>query len=110
MLPPIIKKPPHTSLPDVNLKPEWYAEIYLQYPLEEHYVPIHFGDFFRAKSQLSIILNHITTRLCDSENMSGDTLSRLVRDISGELEEWSRFVPPSLSAINIVYPAQMKLQ
>lgn len=106
---PSIVKPPAESLPD---DPQWYGEIYLQYPLSETLIPMHLGTSFKAKCLLRSIKNDIAQRAFSDDVAKGDTwLAYAEADLfCSTLTAWFEALPEQLHSSRVVFPKDIGIQ
>lgn len=62
MKPPLIARPSY-SLPDPNLDPEWYGEVWVRYSQNCTRTPILFGHNFKETVRIRLIQADISTEL-----------------------------------------------
>ena len=107
---PILETAPDYPLPNPAADAAWYGELILLYPPNQQSCQLHFGHFFKAKSELAVILSYITAKLWGNHAVSDSGLVGFVDDVSNKLEEWSKTLPAPLLPAAIVFPTQLKLQ
>lgn len=110
MIPPLIKSPPNTSLPDADEHREWYPELWLQYPDGRTPCPTKFSHLFVAKSRLIDILNRIAFNFFKKkgEYLSPEPMT-IVNSVA-DLQKWYSDLPRCLGPTEVVFPSQLKLQ
>ncbi|KAL2684517.1 hypothetical protein Neosp_005595 [[Neocosmospora] mangrovei] len=108
---PLLARPPMTAMPDPSNDPEWYGEIWLKYPSTEVLVPLRYRYVFKAKNDLSIILNGAIVKAFGTDDKD-DLVQRgakQVEDILRDLKAWHNTLPDLLAPSNVVFPAQLKI-
>jgi hypothetical protein len=110
MIPPLIKDPPETSLPNPDQNRDWYGELWLQYPDGHALCPTNFSSFFIAKCRLLVILNRITFKFFKGEAKHAHPSSTTIVKFITELRKWYSSLPHSLGPTEVVFPSQLKLQ
>lgn len=110
MTPPTVTEPPQTKLSDVKTYPSCYGDFTLLYPPGQRCLPMNFGHLFKAKSELAEILNQISLTLLNNQGISPEQTFDRVHGTSVKLETWYKSLPTCLSPLEIVLPAQIKLQ
>jgi hypothetical protein len=111
MIPPLIKDIPKTPLPDPNEDPGWYGEFSVRYPLSQTICSIDYGRVFKARNEVSIIINRLACHLFDEDVhvVSGCSPKRFA-DFAMELMTWYSSLPVQLTPARVVFPSQLKLQ
>ncbi|KAI4948592.1 hypothetical protein J4E91_006018 [Alternaria rosae] len=71
--PPCLLDIPADPLPDVDDNPEWYTQILLRYPPDEHSYSIEFGHGMKALCELRVIQNEIGV-MCFSRSKGSRTM------------------------------------
>jgi len=104
---PSIILPPETALPDPQHDPDWYGEIMVKYPLNNHRFAMNYAQLFVAKCRLAIIINGITQQIFGPKTPAIN--STMLRDLISQLNSWFITLPACLKPENIVFPAQMNL-
>ncbi|KAK4225056.1 hypothetical protein QBC38DRAFT_511316 [Podospora fimiseda] len=109
--PPLQDTPPEAPLPDTAHEPAWYGEVWLKYALEPSLYPYNFAQFFKAKSELRVILNDIGRICYGLTRLTPLYLPPLekVAVLYERLKDWYGRLPESLLARKIVFSAQLKL-
>ncbi|KAG7423301.1 Nitrogen assimilation transcription factor nirA [Fusarium oxysporum f. sp. raphani] len=108
---PLLRTPPHSPLPDPDLDPDWYSEIWLKYPSTSVLVPMQYRYTFKARVEFSLILNAAMLQASTNESDNQVVQSgagRMIETIE-KLEAWYRTLPDPLLPSNIVFPSQLKL-
>ncbi|KAF5026003.1 hypothetical protein F66182_1905 [Fusarium sp. NRRL 66182] len=111
MTTPLLKTPPRNPLPDPDRDPDWYGEIWLKYPSSSVLVPLRYGITFKAKMELSIVLNEAMLEISDYKdgNDSAQDAAKRIVNMAKRLEAWYQALPEPLSPSKIVFPSQLKL-
>lgn len=106
---PSITEPPAEPLPE---DPQWYGEVYLQYPPCETRIPMRLGHSFRAKCQLRSIKSVIAQRAFGDANVKGDAwLAYAEADMfCSELTTWFEALPEHLESSRVVFPKDIGTQ
>ncbi|KAF5566611.1 cupin domain-containing protein [Fusarium napiforme] len=104
---PPITKPPVLLRPDANLSPEWYGEVWMQYPHTPTRNRLHVGHKLQAEVQLRHIMNELGIM------MFGDSPQPLTIDqivgIKKKLDIWKDRLPECLRPKNLVFPLHLSL-
>jgi hypothetical protein len=110
-LPVLLREPPTVELPDPAVRPDWYGEVWLRYPLVQRPIPTHQALFFRETVGLRWILYDFTR---ESRGDSGSVESKLTLGQAmachARMVAWYKNLPEPLVARNIVFPSHLKLQ
>jgi hypothetical protein len=61
-IPPLVRHPPSSTLPDPHDEPEWYGEIHIRFPSTEHISATGHGHLFKAKADFSKTINNVSDR------------------------------------------------
>src|ERR1700742_1127127 len=107
--PPLIDKPPDILLPDPDIDPDWYGNIWIRYPSSPTPFPIQIGHNTRTKAQIMVILNDIATLYFGK----GESQKRTIENafmFKSILDDWFSGLPDQLNARNIIYPVQFHNQ
>lgn len=110
--PPLIQTPPAAPLPDPADDPDWYGQIWLQYPLDPKLYSAHFPQQFRAQAKIRTIMNDGWLRLLrrgPSHSGVGPGLHQAY-EFSARLRRWYDNLPAPLSPGQITLPSQLMLQ
>ncbi|KAF2686289.1 hypothetical protein K458DRAFT_476818 [Lentithecium fluviatile CBS 122367] len=84
-----------------------YSEFFIKYPLDDTPYRVNYGDFFKAKCELTMIINHLVGFLFNKEGIKDPrTPERLIK----QLPTWYAALPVSMQPRNIVFPSQLKAQ
>jgi hypothetical protein len=110
MIPPLMKDPPETSLPNADQNCDWYGELWLQYPDGHALCPTNFGSLFKAKSSLIEILNRISFKFFKKGDKHANPTSATIVRFVMELQKWYSSLPRCLGPTEIVFPSELKLQ
>ncbi|KAM5528913.1 C6 transcription factor [Fusarium oxysporum f. sp. phaseoli] len=108
---PLLRTPPHSPLPDPDLNPDWYSEIWLKYPSTSVLVPMQYRYTFKARVDFSLILNAAMLQASTNESdnqVVQNGAGRIIETIE-KLEAWYRTLPDPLLPSYIVFPSQLKL-
>ncbi|KAF5703906.1 nitrate assimilation regulatory nirA [Fusarium mundagurra] len=108
---PLLRTPPHSPLPDPDLNPDWYSEIWLKYPSTSVLVPMQYRYTFRARVEFSLILNAAMLQAStnESDNQAARSGAGRIIETVDKLEAWYLILPGPLLPSNIVFPSQLKL-
>lgn len=117
-IPPFVKSPPATPLPDPDQFPGWYGESHFAYPQDASTYSAHHPHFFKEKCNLGRIINQLGQELFYKKYNSDGGYEYTVRQLSQEtlqnhlidLGSWQFFLPPSLTTTDIVFPFELNLQ
>ncbi|EHK44954.1 hypothetical protein TRIATDRAFT_139368 [Trichoderma atroviride IMI 206040] len=108
MTPPRLKKPPIYPLPNPSEDALWYGEVWLKYPLSRSLIPSNFGQMYKAKSQLRVIMNEYCQTAYIEKQESQMTLD-IADELLRKLKNWFRGLPASLLPKTIALPGQLQL-
>lgn len=100
---------PASPLPDPLEYPEWYSETWVQYPFHDTLYSLNHAVLFKAKCELSIILNQLCFRIFTEAGHS-KLPSKEIKDFLLRLGTWHFFLPQSLASENIIFPFELNLQ
>ncbi|KAF6518003.1 hypothetical protein HZS61_002081 [Fusarium oxysporum f. sp. conglutinans] len=106
--PPPITKPPVISRPDANVSPEWYGEVWMQYPHTPTRNRLHVGHKLQAEVQLRHIMNELGSLMFGESSSGSLTIDEIVR-IKTKLDDWKNSLPECLQPKNLVFPLQLSL-
>lgn len=114
-IPPLVQLSPATLLPDPERNAEWYGESWVVYPLDGRLYSLNSAEFFKAKCELSCILNQLGLDFFERKGDTGKDTGKqpsqeTLRSHLINLGTWKFFLPASLSAVEIVFPFQLNLQ
>ncbi|KAI9686064.1 MAG: hypothetical protein M1822_004047 [Bathelium mastoideum] len=110
MVPPLVREPPATALPDPMRSAKFYPELWVQYPLNERLRPMNHGLLFKAKMDFMLIINRFSAKVFERKGTQYDEPStELLREHIIQLQHWYSSLPIPLSSTMIVYPTQLKL-
>jgi hypothetical protein len=107
--PPLIA-PPEYQVPDPDLDPDWYGEIWVRYCQNSVRTPILFGHGFRETVQLRLIQADISTASFGTLDNPRGVSYEQVLSFKAKLDDWLHALPDPLSASKIVYPRDISLQ
>ncbi|KAF5717244.1 Zn(2)-C6 fungal-type DNA-binding domain-containing protein [Fusarium mundagurra] len=105
--PPPITKPPALLRPDANLSPEWYGEVWVQYPHTPTRNRLHVGHKLQAEVQLRHIMNELGS-LMFGDSSRPLTINQIV-GIKKKLDSWKDSLPECLQPKNLVFPLHLSL-
>ena len=108
-IPRLVKERPKTPLPSSTEDPAWFGELYLQYPLSRALTAMGFGRTFRARAELSVIVNDLGGQLFDKEDSAKNAPQKIIEFIP-KLIDWYSALPVELTSGKIVFHFQLKLQ
>ncbi|RBA09105.1 hypothetical protein FPRO05_14361, partial [Fusarium proliferatum] len=108
---PLLRTPPQSPLPDPDLNPDWYGEIWLKYPSTSMLVPMQYRYTFKARVEFSLVLNAamLQTSTNESDNQAVRSGTGRIVETVEKLEAWYRTLPGPLLPSHIVFPSQLKL-
>lgn len=106
-----MKEPPQSVLPDPDTHAGWYPEFLLKYPLSETVCAQTYSHYFRAKCDLLRVMHRVAAHRPDNKDISSiPCVSQIASQYALELAKWYSSLKPALLPVNIVFPAQLKLQ
>ncbi|KAF1838865.1 hypothetical protein BDW02DRAFT_487968 [Decorospora gaudefroyi] len=100
---------PAQSLPDVETNPEWYGDISLRYPPDQHSYPTGFGQGMKALSELRVIKNEVNAMCFNASEVPKKMLWEAALLIQTKLEAWYEALPALLQPRSLLYPAHLLL-
>ncbi|KAK0653055.1 nitrate assimilation regulatory protein nirA [Cercophora newfieldiana] len=109
---PMIRETPKNPMPDPKEDPAWYGETLVRYPSSHTLVSLNHGYGFKAKAELAMVMNSLSTRLFSCKEESQGPVppsSDLVLEYIEKMERWFVSLPPCLTAAEIVFPSQLKI-
>jgi hypothetical protein len=115
-LPPLIREPPKTPLPDPKQNPAWYGELWIKYPLNQTLYSMDCGYLFKARSEFSIILNRAALKFFGDKGGKASQPPppppprEIVVDLVEDFGVWYSSLPDPLTPKKIVFPSQIILQ
>jgi len=110
---PIIPEPPKNPMPDPDEDPSWYGETLVRYPSSRTLVSLNNGHGFKARAELGHIMNSLATRLFARQEGLPGTIppsTDMVLEYLDKLNNWFVSLPHCLTAAEIVFPSQLKIQ
>jgi len=110
---PLIRETPKNPLPDPKEDPSWYGETRVRYPSSQALVSLNHGYGFKAKAELAIIMNSLGSRLFGRKDDPEDPApasTETVLEYINKMNDWFVSLPPCLTAAEIVFPSQLKIQ
>ena len=106
--PPLIA-PPGSGVPDPDLHPEWYGEVWVRYCQNSVRTPILFGHNIRETLRLRLI--QADTSIAMFEKQENNSLSyEQALVFKARPGAWFHALPEPLSASKIVYPGHISLR
>jgi hypothetical protein len=107
--PPSIPEPPAVALPE---NPQWYGEVYLQYPPSDTLTPMHLGHSFKVKCQLRNIKSAIARRAFGDADLKGDAWLPYAEAamFCSQLNDWYVALPEHLMPSRVVFPKDIGTQ
>lgn len=103
----MLSHPPEWQLPDPIKESNWYGEIWIRYPLDEHSVHLRLGEMIKARSDFRIITNEVCRAVFSKS--SKITLGE-ANELYSRLEDWYNNLSGILSSKYIVLPTHLQLQ
>ncbi|KXX83211.1 Nitrogen assimilation transcription factor nirA [Madurella mycetomatis] len=107
---PFVAEPPATPLPDYRDAHRVTGEIYLKYPLQRDFTPVHLGLCLKAITELNVIANDINQVRPSPEDP--DTPPPSLEQVLGfceRLNAWYTNLPKELHPSNIAMPHQLRI-
>jgi hypothetical protein len=108
--PPLLAKPPQFALPDPTANPQWYGDFWIRYPLDPNPTPAYHGHDFKARAHLFAIINEIAVQYFSGPQSPSSRSKETILEIHSKLKTWYDRLPQQLTAKEIVFPSQLKLQ
>ena len=106
--PPHMKDPPQIPLPDVELEPQWYGEIWVQYPHDQNLTPLHLGHHMKAEAGLYTAINELGY-LCFGRSSRSLTTNEILT-LKRKFDAWKEALPKTLQPGELVIPLHFSLQ
>lgn len=104
-------KPPIACLPETGSLRWVTEEIYLKYPLQATFTPIHLGASFQAQIGINLIMHDINTAFHSAGPLGTAQLTLCqTLDFYKRLVEWYKALPPELMPDRIAMPQDLQLQ
>lgn len=107
---PLMMEPPKVPLPNPKQYPAWYGEFWIKYPLSQTLFPMHYGHFFKAKSEFCVILNRVAIKFFGQGGKATECPPKIVAGFTQDFTAWRLSLPDPLTPKKIVFPSQLKLQ
>ena len=115
--PPDLRDLPSDPLPDPVKYPDWYGEIWIQYPNNQHPVPVHLGCIMKTRCALYHIINEIgyhtfneaASKKVKKEGRPPISLTRALQ-FKAQLDAWMSNLPEPLTPRNMVFPTHYETQ
>lgn len=107
--PPIVGQPPQVALPDAKEKPQWYGEIWMQYPQNQRIYPMHLGHKIQAEAGIQAIMNSMGL-LAFGESSPKSLNSEDIVMLKQSLDNWKDALPEPLQSARLVFPSHFSLQ
>lgn len=108
--PPLIEDPPQTPLPDAHTKPQWYGEIWLQYPHEQPIHAMYIGPKLQAEGAMCAIKNRMCLMRFSHVNGLQPVAKDVIISLLRSLDNWLKTLPHTLQARHVVFPSHLDLQ
>ena len=106
---PHLEQPPQVPLPDPRAEPQWYGEIWVQYPRNQIPTPLYLGHKLQAEATLHTIMNEIGLILFGGTSARSLTLDEIVV-FKRKLDEWKDTLAEPLQPRRLVFPLHLALQ
>ena len=97
-------------LPDLTTDPQWYGEIWLQYPLSQKIWPMHLSYVRKAVIDLRIIMNDVAFEFFSGPEPQKGVPLKTVFDFKSRLDSWFHTLPDLLTSRMIVLPCHFVFQ
>jgi hypothetical protein len=107
--PPPLREPPQSPLPDPLEQPQWYAEMWVRYPLSQSPVPTHHGLVFKARADFWAIVNDASLLTFSHVRPPSKLPVNQTLEFYNKLRAWEQNLPEPLTPKKIVLPHQLKL-
>ena len=107
--PPHLQQPPQVPLPDPKVDPQWYGEIWIQYPRSQTPIPLHLGQKIQAEAILHVIMNEIGSLLFRRPLLRPPTPDEIIA-LKVKLDDWKDNLPETLQPKRLVFPQHFALQ
>jgi hypothetical protein len=102
-------QPPQVPLPDPQLYPSWYGEIWIQYPRDQTILPSHLGFKLYSEAALRAITNEIGLLSFGRSAPRRFTLDEIAM-LKRRLDDWKDTLPKPLQPEMVVFPSHLMLQ
>jgi hypothetical protein len=109
MQPPLLP-PPSYAVPNPDLDPDWYGEVWVRYCQNSVRTPTFFGHNFKETVRLRLIQADISKALFGKSDDTDSLLYEQALIFKARLGAWYHALPEPLSASKIVYPGHISLQ
>ncbi|EGX93535.1 C6 transcription factor, putative [Cordyceps militaris CM01] len=106
---PLMDRRPEVHLPDPTDNQYWYGEIWLKYPSSDRLHACQFGDSFRARTNLSFILEDILWKHFSNPDEKPMFSIRQIASYHRKLEQWYNDLPEPLTPSRALFPVHLKL-
>ncbi|CAI6337654.1 unnamed protein product [Periconia digitata] len=103
------ESPSVPCLPNPDNDPRWYGELWLQYSQDVQYHPVGYGHLFKAKCELSNIVNSVVAQLHSNEPNELEKRVAIAKAHIDALRSWHAALPNPLSSSHLVFPSHLKL-
>lgn len=107
---PLVVVPPAVPLPDPDENRDWYSETWVRYPADETLYPMKHPCFFKAKCELSLIMNSLCVDLFSDTSQTSSMSAEKLNTHLKSLGNWHFFLTPQLSPAEIIFPHQLNVQ
>jgi hypothetical protein len=108
--PPDLEQPPQLLLPDPEVEPQWYPEIWIQYPYDQTAYPLHLGHKMKAETALHTIMNELGSLAFGNASLSQSSAVDDIVVLKQKLDVWKESLPEPLQPKKLVFPFQLSLQ
>ncbi|RBR26067.1 uncharacterized protein FIESC28_01095 [Fusarium coffeatum] len=105
--PPYLEHPPQASLPNPTVEPQWYGEVWIQYPHNPTLDPLHVGCKLQTEAALHAIMNELGAVLFRKPSRSL-TLGEIAV-FKQKLNDWKNTLPEPLQPKKLVFPLHLTL-
>lgn len=106
---PHLMQPPQVPLPDSTLEPQWYGEIWMQYPSDQAPISLYLGHKLETEAGLHTIMNDIGLSIFGDSSPQSLTLERIAA-LKRKLNGWKGTLPEPLQPNKLVFPFHLNLQ
>ncbi|KAF2655122.1 hypothetical protein K491DRAFT_693149 [Lophiostoma macrostomum CBS 122681] len=106
--PPHLRQPPQVPLPDPRVEPQWYGEIWVQYPPNQTLDPLYLGHKLQAEAILHTIMNEIGLLSFGETPLRPLTLDE-IGVLKRKLDAWMATLPEPLQPKRLVFPHHLTL-
>ncbi|KAF4994626.1 hypothetical protein FGRMN_5671 [Fusarium graminum] len=105
---PFFDKPPETPLPSAKLEPEWYGEVWIQYPHNPTLNSLHIGHKMQAELELRAIMNGIALKLFGKPSERSLSVDEIIK-FKNKIDTWLSTLPEPLQPRNLIFPLHLAL-